>query len=83
MIPARSGKIFEEFQDHLGYLDKILNFILVILTRSCLDIQYEIQDLSKKSNIGSKNMFVEHVFLLQATLPETEQRPYSEVEALC
>ena len=26
---------------------------------------------------------VEHVVLLQATLPETEQCPYSEVEALC
>ena len=60
-----------------------LDFILEILTGFCQDIQYEIQDLTKKSNIDSNNIFVEHVVLLQATLPEIEQRLYSEVEALC
>ena len=53
--------------------------ILIILPRSCQDIQ----DLTKKSKIDSKNIFVEHVVLLQATFPETDQCPYSEVEALC
>ena len=60
-----------------------MDFIFDILTKSCQDIQYEIQDLTKKSNIDSKNIFVKHVVLLQARLPETEQCPYSEVEALC
>ena len=43
----------------------------------------KIQDLTKKSKIDSKNIFVEHVDLLQAMLPATDQCPYSEVEALC
>ena len=65
-----SGKIFEEMQD------EILRF--------CQDIQDELQDLTtKESKIDSKNIFVVHVVLVQATLPETEHCPYSEVEALC
>ena len=44
---------------------------------------FKIQDLTKKSKIDSKNIFVEHVDLLQAMLPATDQCPYSEVEALC
>ena len=39
--------------------------------------------MSLSTKIDSKNIFVEHVVLLQATLPETEQCPYSGVEALC
>ena len=40
------------------------------------------QDLTKKSKIDSKNIFVEYV-VMQATLPEIEQYLFSEVEALC
>ena len=49
--------------------------------RSCQDIHYGIQDLTKKSNLDSKTIFVEHVVRLQATFPETEESSYSEVEA--
>ena len=82
---------------HLEYLAKILprfcQDFAKSLPRFCQDfassgknfedIQDEILDLTKKSNIHSKNIFLDHVVLLQATLPETEQCPYSEVEALC
>ena len=44
---------------------------------------FKIQDLTKKSSIDSKNIFVEHVDLLQAMLPATDQCPYSDVQALC
>ena len=46
-------------------------------------ILFQIVNDMKNSLIDSKNIFVEHVILLQALLPEIEQCPYSEVEALC
>ena len=66
---ASSGKIFAEIQDRIQDLVKISK----MNPRSCQDIQDEIQDLTKKSKIDSKNIFVEHVVLLQAVLPETER----------
>ena len=70
-------------QDRAKIVPRSCQAISRLYRRSCQDIQHEIQDLAKKSKIDSKNIFVEHVVLLQATLPETEQYPYSEVEALC
>ena len=37
------------------------------------EVQVRSQVLSKKSKVDYKNVFVEHVVLLEATLPETEQ----------
>ena len=48
---------------------------LLKMSRQDLAKIFKIQDLTKKSKIDSKNIFVEHVDLLQAMLP-----PYSEVD---